>query len=582
MVAGEADQSRLDAMNPADTDQGDHQSRSSGRLLYLAIRNIEKKWTQQPQYWNRALETIVIAAAAARRYRSPVNGCPRPPGSPPEARPPALAPGHAASPSPRPLYSCGRRVPEATMNSTTKLLITLVALSLAVIVLGGCSKAATTQPEATPNVNSDKPNANARIQVQTALGDPAKGSEIHFMTVVDGSSYNFAGRRDNSAGVGRIGPSGASQWFSILPYVLRGVLTLSPSVSVPGGLVAVGKLDNDNDGLSDIGNAWLYTASGSLVSTVLFSSDTSDVWVNGIAAVSDSEFVLVGGERTPARTNPLVAIVTLTAGGQLAKGPQVVLNGLSNSYFGSVAVNPAGPSGGLLHIYASAEVVAGSGPVTAIYVHGLTAAYPAMTSWNVDWSRNIPGAGPTLEVNDLRVYEDRIYLAGGTDDTGKQPPPSDGGYWDSGLAARLTLAGALEWTSIIRLTAHTERFRAVVPTANGIFFMGIAGRYFTGQTVDQFGYGWIARILPATGVVATHLTFGSDAYESGFDTGVYSGSTMYCGGFTNYENQGGGYRSWFCGIDLANTVASSAPDPAGAAPIPGRIGDSRVPSNDTR
>jgi len=467
------------------------------------------------------------------------------------------------------------------MNSTTKLPTTMLAMSLAAILLGSCSKAAPTQTETTENVNPDKPTANARIQIQAALGDPVKGSDIRYMTVVDGSSYYFAGRRDNPAGVGRIGSSGASQWFSSLPYALRGVSTLSPSASVPSGLVAVGKLDNDNDGFSDIGNAWLYTASGSLVSTLLFSSDSSDVWVNGIAAISDSEFVLVGGERTPARENPLVAIVTLTAGGQLAKGPQVVLNGLSNSYFVSVVVNPAGPSGGQLHIYASSEVSAGSGPVTAINVHALTAAYPAMTSWNVDWSRNIPGAGPSLVVNDLRVFEDRIYLAGSTDDTGKQPLPTNGGYWDSGLAARLTLAGALEWTSTVRLTAHSERFMAVVPTSNGIFFMGSAGRYFIGQAIDEFGYGWIAKILPATGAVATNLTFGSDAYESGFYTGVYSGSTMYCGGFTNFENQGGGYKSWFCGIDLANAVASSAPAPA-AAPISGRIGDSRTPGNDTR
>jgi putative transposase len=30
------------------------------KLLYLAIRNIEKKWTRQPQYWNRALNQFAI------------------------------------------------------------------------------------------------------------------------------------------------------------------------------------------------------------------------------------------------------------------------------------------------------------------------------------------------------------------------------------------------------------------------------------------------------------------------------------------------------------------------------------------
>jgi hypothetical protein len=26
-------------------------------MLYLAIRNMEKKWTRQPQYWNLALNS---------------------------------------------------------------------------------------------------------------------------------------------------------------------------------------------------------------------------------------------------------------------------------------------------------------------------------------------------------------------------------------------------------------------------------------------------------------------------------------------------------------------------------------------
>ena len=30
------------------------------RLLYLAIRNIEKKWTPKLKYWNRALNQFAI------------------------------------------------------------------------------------------------------------------------------------------------------------------------------------------------------------------------------------------------------------------------------------------------------------------------------------------------------------------------------------------------------------------------------------------------------------------------------------------------------------------------------------------
>lgn len=453
------------------------------------------------------------------------------------------------------------------MFSATKHATRLLAVCIACIMLGSCSKSQPAQPISTSEVNPDKPNGNGRIQAQAVFGDPTKSSTIARMTVVGGTSYYFYGTRDGQGGVGRISSSGALQWFITLPYVRREVLALSPSVSVPSGLVASGKHDNDNDGQSDVGYAWLYTASGSLVSSVLFSSDSSDVWVNSIAAISDTEFVLVGGEQTPARTNPFVATVTLTAAGQLAKGPQVVLTNQAGTFYDRVAVSSTGPSGGVVHVYATSDDGA------AVHVVGLTAAYPTMTSWNVDWSREIAGTAPSL--NDLRVYEDRLYVAGYVDDPTKQPPPGDGGYWDSGLAARLTLAGDLEWTSTVRLTTHSERFNAVVPTANGIFFVGVAGRYF--QASNAFDYGWIARILPATGAAATHLTFGQDTYASGFNTAAYNGSTMYCGGFTHFEVSGGSFQAWFASIDVANTMASSTPAPAQAAAILGRIEDRPEP-----
>jgi hypothetical protein len=460
------------------------------------------------------------------------------------------------------------------MFSAMKHPPTLLALCLACVMLGSCAKSPTAPKPSTSEVNPDKPNGNGRIQAQSVLGDPTKGSTIVRMTAVDGSSYYFYGQRDNVGGVGRISSSGALQWFTAQPYTRRGVLALSPSVSAPdlSGLVVSGKHDNDNDGQSDVGYVWLYTASGSLVSSLLFSSDSSNVWVNDIAAISDTVFVLVGGESTPARTNPFVAIVTLTAAGQLARGPQVVLTSQANTIFDRVAVSPTGPSGGEVRVYATAGVGA------AVHVVGLTAPYPAMTSWNVDWSREIAGTAPTL--NDLRVYEDRIYVAGFVDDPTKQPPPGDGGYWNSGLAARLTLAGGLEWTSTVRLTAHSESFSAVVPTANGIFFLGVAGRYF--QSGNAFEYGWIARILPATGAAAAHLTFGQDTYASAFNTAAYNGSTMYCGGFTNYEVSGGPYQAWFSSIDVANATPSSTPARAQTAAIPGRIENRPGPRDEGR
>ena len=452
------------------------------------------------------------------------------------------------------------------MFSPTKRSVALIALCLALIVVGSCSKAAPTQTTSTSEANPDKPNANARIQAQSVFGDVGKSTTVVGMATVDGSSYSFYGTRDNLGGVGRLGSTGTLQWFTSLLYSRRELVPLPPSASVPSGLVVSGKHDSDNDGRSDQGYAWLYSSSGNLLSTLLFSSDTSDVWLNGMVAVSDTAFVVVGGEETPSRTNPFVAVVTLTSAGQLAKGPQVVLTSQATSYYDQVAMHPTGPGGGEVRLY----VTAANAPVgTGYHVHQIRAPYPALTPWTVDWSRQITGTA--VDLNDLAIYQDRIYVAGSVDDPAKTPAPANGSYWTSGLAARLTLTGDVEWSTIAKLTSHTEAFQGVVPTAGGIFFYGLAARYF--QSNNVFGYGWIARVDPATGAVAAHLTFGQDSYGSGFNTAVYNGTTLYCGGFTHYEVSGQGFQGWFSGVDVAGTSPSPVPQRAQAAPLAGPVQD---------
>jgi len=457
----------------------------------------------------------------------------------------------------------------------------LLALSLAVMALASCSKDSPTEPGAksTPAVNPVKPNANARIQMQSLIGNQASWSSIYEMRPAGPSGCGFRGWLDGHGVIGGLGASGNVQWYARLPYTLRQVVPLSATCSAPNGMLVVGKHDTDGDGASELGYAWLFTSSGSMAQTELFSSDSSDVWVNGVAVISDSAFVVVGGERTAARANPLVATIALTDDGRLAKRSCLVLTTMSNCMFTDVVLDPAGPSGGALTLIAASSVDIGTNG--AIKVHRITVEYPGLTSATLDWSREIAGAGPSCATTDLLISGDRLYVSGDTDDAAKSPP-SSGGYWRSGLAARLTFAGDLVWSSVVRLSDRSDRFDFVVPVHDEVYFMGDGASFMKSNTKEILGYGWIAKLAPATGELLANLTFGDDTYASGFNSGFYDGGRMYCGGTTHYEISGESYQGWFCGIDVSGTMASPAPLDSKPAAIGDRIGDFRRARDEVR
>jgi hypothetical protein len=453
-----------------------------------------------------------------------------------------------------------------------KTLGTLLALSIGVPLLAGCAADSPTQPEPspTPTVNAVKPNANARILSQATFGDPAKWSSLYELSTPYGSGCGFRGQLDGYTVVGHLGSSGNLQWSARLPYTLRQVWPLSPLCSVPGGMLVVGKHDTDGDGLSELGYGWLYSALGSMTDVETFSSDSSDVWVNAVATVSDTLFVVVGGERTPSRTNPLIATLALTESGDLVKRSQTVLTSMTNGMFTKIALDPAGPGGGHLALFVVSSVDVGEDH--SIRVHKITVEYPSLASATLDWSQEIAGAGPSCWANDLAISGDHVYVCGGTDDATKTPPAA-GGHWRSGLAARLTVSGEIDWGRTVRLSDRSEEFDVVVPTPDGVLFVGDGVRYVIVESKEVFGYGWIARLAPATGDVLASLTFGDEAFQSGFNAGFYEGGKLYCGGWTHEEMEGGTYRAWFCAIDASTGPAAAAPARLQGAPTSVRMGD---------
>jgi hypothetical protein len=440
------------------------------------------------------------------------------------------------------------------MNQVRRVPRTLVLALLALPLLAGCATHDHNPagPGGQATVNPDPPNANARIQAENTFGDPARWSAIYEMTTPSGLGSAFHGWYNDQPVAGRLSASGTLQWSARLPYMLMEIVSLSNSAPVPNGALVVGKDDTNGDGLSEVGYAWLISSSGTIKFVETFNSDTSDVWINGVAAVSDSEFVVVGGERTPARSNPYIARLVVTANGTLERRSQIVMSAVSNRLLSEVAVDPAGPSGGSLALYVASDVDVGVDQ--AISLQKVTVDYPSLASATVTWSRDVQGAGPSSWPNDLEIVGDKLLVCGGTQD-GTKSPPGNGGYWDSGIAAALTFAGDVVWSKVLRASDHSDELFTIVPTPNAWYFVGDAARFIVGDTHEVFGYGLIEKLGLATGDELAQLTVGNATYASGFGTAYAQGGQLECGGWTQNEFDGGGNRAWFTGIDVSGTPA---------------------------
>ena len=346
-----------------------------------------------------------------------------------------------------------------------------------------------------------------------------------------------------------------------------GILSLSHSAPVPDGVLVVGKDDTDGDGLSNVGYAWLLSASGTMKDIETFASDTSDVWINGVAAVSDSEFVVVGGERTTIRSNPYLALLVVTADGHLERRSQLVVTSMSNRLLSEVAIDPAGPSGGSLGLFVASGVDVGVDQ--AISLQRIAVDYPTLVRHRGVESRD---------------RGSRSFVLGQRSQALRRPDPGLRRHagWNQvsagerrllglGVAAALTLTGDVVWSKFLRATEHSDELFTIVPTQTTWFFAGDCARFTVGETHEVFGYGWVEKLGPATGDELGLLMVGNATYASGFGTAYEQGGRLYCGGWTQNEFDGGGNRAWFAGIDVSGTPAPAlaavqhATGPIGAA-----------------
>jgi hypothetical protein len=406
--------------------------------------------------------------------------------------------------------------------------------------LMGCSKR-TTAPQPTEALNTDQPNANQQITSQTILGQVGKSSTVWGLDRADDGSYRFYGRYDDNLGVGSLAGGGSLNWFRSMVYTPRDVWALPAASVIPNGALLVGKASTDADEQSEVGYASLCSSSGALLSQIMLSSDTSDVWINAAVPVTDSTFIAVGGERKGGAEWPLIVLLGIHSPGQIVRDAHAVLRSLISRPFIDVAALHS--VGGETKLFVTTNDALG-----LQRVHGLRVTDATIAPVSVDWSRDVvPTLGARVQLEGIRVTGNEVYVSGYTDDN-RKPVAADGGLWYSALMISYTTTGDLRWRTLVGLTQHGERFNNVLVGPGVVYGVGIGAEYIH-HSQDEFGYGLVTTFNPATGGVVNNFTVGQDRYAGGFNAAMLIGASIVSGGWTEWETQATPYRAWLVGLD---------------------------------
>jgi hypothetical protein len=418
------------------------------------------------------------------------------------------------------------------------------------VLLAGCGKPATA-PTATETLNQDKPNANDQIVTQGTFGDANSYSYLSALAFGDDGNYAFQGYVNGERGAGSLTAAGALRWFKSFSYVPRGVFVMPATSIAPNDVLVVGKHSTDADDESEQGDVSLYGSTGDLLGHIVLSSDSSDVFVNAAVPLTDSTFLAVGGERISGVEWPWLVQIIVRAGGQLVRGADAVLRSqMPSRYLTDVAALP--PAGGDIRLFVISTSDENLDRVDALRITEGTIAPAA-----VDWNRDVPPphAGQ-VALSGIAANVSEVYAAGFADDD-RKGATSGGGYWTSALMASFTATGDPRWQTVVSLTGHDDYFQDVLIGTGTIYGVGASASFlYSGR--DQFGYGLLTRLDPATGAAQGNQTFGSDRYQSEFETALLKGSNVLAGGWTAYEVRGGPSQGWLAELKPTALISAGA------------------------
>ena len=428
--------------------------------------------------------------------------------------------------------------------------VTLVPWCALLAVLAGCGAKDSTAPKTTgERVNADKPSANNRIVVQSLVGDATKSTTIQVLRPAADGSLGLICIYNGVSSFGALGSGGSLRWMQAVttPNQVRALESVPATAAVvANGWIVAGARDVDRNGQEESGFASLYSSTGNLITQLAVTSDSSHVWINGVARVDDSTFVACGGVDQSGNLHPYLVVLQVRLPAHLELVAPITVPSL-DGWFSKIVLLPSSSSELLF--------AATSSDGTTRRIHGLRAAWPAFGPITVDWTQAIvPPVGTVNGLFDLAQSGGDLYVAGAVSDPRKSPP-SGGGSWSSGFATSFTGAGLPKWSKVVSLTQHSEHLYSIAVGPDAVYAAGAAGGYvFTTDPKDNFGYGWVTKLDLATGTPLADFTFGDEKNSSGFDGATWTpGGLLVCGGWTQYELDGGPHPGWLATVDASGT-----------------------------
>jgi hypothetical protein len=429
-------------------------------------------------------------------------------------------------------------------TSASVLFVVLIAF------LPACKEESSEPDSSTGEVNPDKPNANGLIRAETIGGDPAKASTFyHIIESGDGGFY-FQGSIDGHDVSGKLDQSGSVVWSRQETFI-RAILRIPDGSGTMQNAVVVVGYDSVSADQRDA-KVVVRGSDGTLIAETVFHDSSKSKWFNGIALLSSTslayEFVAGGAYnlRTAWPFFPYAARFTISSTGTLTKGNERFFPTMTGRLFNGLVADTLA---GTRYLYAA-------GNYRTI---DSTVQYPVATrlsdSLNVIWDTGLIPAGNLRAVRVIGpvVLSNATLIVEAAVESSTKPRPSGGGYWSDGFIAAVGLNGAILWTKTIALSVHSEYLYGSVISGGALYAVGRSHAYAKLSSNELFGYGWLVKIVLATGAVEWNLMAGSDQYDSGFNSVIIRDGKAYCAGWTKREsNASGGFQDWFVALDLSN------------------------------
>lgn len=144
------------------------------------------------------------------------------------------------------------------------------------------------------------------------------------------------------------------------------------------------------------------------------------------------------------------------------------------------------------------------------------------------------------------LQDNKIYVIG-TTYTVKDPAPSSGGYWHSGLVSCLDISGNILWKKEINLSNKVEQLKKAIIHNNHLYIVGEHSRLRYDNTKYDFGNGLLVK-MSLNGSVVYSKTFGDKNTWSAFNS-LEKMDNLYIYGFSNAKEKDQ-FQKWFVEVGL--------------------------------